>query len=282
MSILKQYLLQPAMVFAENGFATTKDVFTPNKVISKAKMSTVVMVQLTLLFTLWFMYGSELLPNPYEIGVSMWKLLQAGTVIGELLTTLTLIIQSMAITVVVSFAISYLTIIPFFRPLGFVVSKLRFLTLVGLQFAFTIWNHGDLYNLKISLFVFSVSVFFIDSMITIINSIEKERFIHARTIRLSEWRTAWEVIILGTFPKILDAMRSNFAMAWMMLTMIEVISKSDGGIGVIMADQNKYLHLDAVFAMQLMILILAMGQDALFGLLKKKTCGWAFNNIEKR
>ncbi|MEI8252477.1 MAG: nitrate ABC transporter permease [bacterium] len=281
MNIIQTYLLQPVMAFAENGFYTAKDVFTPNKFISKLTMSSIAIFQLFVVLLLWFMFGSKMLPNPYEILVSIVQLLKDGTVIGELLVTIALIIESMIIAVVVSFTISYLTIIPFFRPIGFIVSKLRFLTLVGLQFAFTLWMQ-DAHNLKVSLFVFAVSVFFIDSIITIIKSIERERYVHARTLRFNEWRVAWEVVIQGTFPKVLDAMRSNFAMAWMMLTMIEVLAKSEGGIGVMMSNQNKYLLLDAVFAIQTIILVVAIGQDSLIVLLKRFTCGWSLNNLERK
>jgi NitT/TauT family transport system permease protein len=281
MNIIQTYLLQPVMAFAESGFYTTKHAFTPNKFISRLTMSSITIFQLFLVLFLWFMFGSSMLPNPYEILVALVNLLKEGSVIGELLITIALIIESMLITVVVSFVISYLTIIPFFRPIGFIVSKLRFLTLVGLQFAFSLWMQ-DSHNLKVSLFVFAVSVFFTDSIITIIKSIERERYVHARTLRFNEWRVAWEVVIKGTFPKVLDAMRSNFAMAWMMLTMIEVLAKSEGGIGVMMSNQNKYLLLDSVFAIQTIILMVAIGQDSLIVLLKWFTCGWSLNNLERK
>jgi len=39
------------------------------------------------------------------------------------------------------------------------------------------------------------------------------------------------VIVLGRADAAFDAMRQNAAMGWMMLTMVEGISRSEGGIG---------------------------------------------------
>ena len=48
-------------------------------------------------------------------------------------------------------------------------------------------------------------------------------------------------------------MRQNAAMGWMMLTMVEGISRSEGGVGAMLLNQNKHFHLSAVFAIQLTI-----------------------------
>jgi NitT/TauT family transport system permease protein len=69
------------------------------------------------------------------------------------------------------------------------------------------------------------------------------------------------VIILGKFDKVLEAIRQNFAISWMMIAMVENLCKSDGGIGVIIADQNKYFKFDYVWAIQLLILLTGIGMD---------------------
>ncbi len=102
----------------------------------------------------------------------------------------------MGITILVSLALSYLTVLPFFRPIAFLFTKGRFLTLVGLSFLFTILTHSG-HELKVVLLVFGMSVFFVTSMMSVIQSITRNEFNHARTLRMSEWRVVWEVVILG-------------------------------------------------------------------------------------
>ena len=180
----------------------------------------------------------------------------------------------MLIAIAVSLVISYLTVIPFFRPIAFIISKFRFLTLVGLAFYFALMTHGG-QQLKVSLMVFGITVFFVTSLVTVITQISKNEFNHARTLRMSEWQVVWEVIILGRIDQVFEIIRQNFAIAWMMLTLVEGISRSEGGIGALLLNQNKHLHLDAVFAIQLVILVVGICMDYLIGILKNIFCPYA-------
>ena len=52
-----------------------------------------------------------------------------------------------------------------------------------------------------------------------------------RALGAGELRTLWEVVILGTLDKAFEVLRQNFAMGWTMITMVEGISRSEGGVG---------------------------------------------------
>src|SRR5437867_629398 len=84
---------------------------------------------------------------------------------------------------------------------------------------------------QVALLVFGMTVFFVTSMLDVVAAIPKESFDHARTLRMGEWRTVWEVLVLGTAEKAMDVLRQNAAIGWMMLTMVEGISRSEGGVG---------------------------------------------------
>jgi len=71
-------------------------------------------------------------------------------------------------------------------------------------------------------------------------------------------------------------------MGWMMLTMVEGISRSEGGIGALLLNQNKHFHLEAVFAIQLSILIIGLFQDYMLGVAKKFICPYADLQLEQR
>ena len=158
---------------------------------------------------------------------------------------------------------------------------MRFLSLVGLSFVFTLMMHGG-HNLKVSLLVFGMVVFFVTSMNEEIASIPRDEFNHARTLGMSEWRVVWEVIILGRIDRAFEILRQNFAVAWMMLTMVEGISRAEGGIGALLLNQNKHFRLDAVFAIQATIFIIGLTLDYLFGVAKRFLFPYADLTLEVR
>jgi len=88
--------------------------------------------------------------------------------------------------------------------------------------------------------------------------------------------------VLGRADAAFDAMRQNAAMGWMMLTMVEGISRSEGGIGALLLNQNKHFRLEAVFAIQIAILLIGLFQDYSLGLAKKFLFPYADLQLEKR
>jgi NitT/TauT family transport system permease protein len=228
---------------------------------------------------LWTFSRSELLPSPMEIIGAGSRMISEDNLIQELITSTGLSLVAMFMATILSLLISYSTVLPFFRPFAFLVSKGRFLTLVGLSFVFTLLTSSG-HQLKVSLLVFGITVFFVTSMVEIIRAIPKYEFAHARTLRMSEWQVVWEVIVLGRFDQVFEVIRQNFAISWMMLTMVEGISRAEGGIGTLLLNQNKHFHLDAVFAIQIVILLMGIVLDYSIGLLKKLFCPYADLQLE--
>jgi NitT/TauT family transport system permease protein len=68
----------------------------------------------------------------------------------------------------------------------------------------------------------------------------------------------------------------------MMLTMVEGISRSEGGVGAMLLNQNKHFHLSAVVAIQLTFLVLGLAQDYGIGLLRNVFCPYADLTLERK
>jgi NitT/TauT family transport system permease protein len=85
---------------------------------------------------------------------------------------------------------------------------------------------------------------------------------------MGDWRVVWEVVILGQMDLAFDALRQNAAIGWMMLTMVEGIARSEGGIGALLIDQNKHFHLAGIIAIQIVFLVAGFFQDAFLAWLK--------------
>src|SRR5262249_1502919 len=249
------------------------DLLAPNKVISRTTVRWLIGFQLVMLLAIWFFSPTVFLPKPKEVFQALEEMWAEGLG-GELITSFYLNLQAIALSAILSLLLAYLTVIPFFRPIVALLSKLRFLSMVGLTFFFTLMATTG-HELKLFLLVFSVSVFFLTGMAEVVASIPKESFDLARTLRMGEWRVVWEVVVLGQADKAFEVLRQNAAMGWMMLTMVEGISRSEGGVGAMLLNQNKHFHLSAVFAIQLTILLLGLGQDYAIGILLKIFCPYA-------
>lgn len=243
------------------------DLFSPNKTISKRNVTIMVICQVAIILLLWCTSTSALIPQPVGI-LKAWKdLASSGGLMQDLYASTKLCFHAILISVVVSATMAYLTVLPFFKPSGFIMRKLRFLPMAGLSFVFTLMSTNG-YDLKIKLLVFGVSVFIVDSMIGVVQSVTDNEYNHARTIFGNEWKVVWERVILGKAHQMLNAVKQNFAIAWTMLTFAEGLVRSDGGVGALMLNENKHLQLDSVFAILLSLFFVGILIDYLFGVLR--------------
>ena len=181
---------------------------------------------------------------------------------------------SLLLTILISLSLSYATVIPFFRPVVEAVSKLRFLGLTGLVVPFTLFTGGG-YDLKVAMLTFGMTTFFVTSMAQAVIEIPREQFDHMRVLGASEGRILWEVVIRGTLDKALEVMRQNLAIGWALITMVEGISRAEGGLGAMILNQNKHFKLAEVYAILIVILVVGLLLDYAIALLSRTVCPYA-------
>lgn len=255
-------------------------LFIPNARNSRSVMGIMVAIQIVLALVIWSFSKSPIFPTPLEILRALGRLFSEQDLAYDLWVSTWLCLKSMCIALIISLLITYASVVPFFRPLGFLVSKGRFLTLVGLSFIFTqLFGGGS--TLKSTLMVFGITVFFVTSMLSIIQSIQKYEFYHARTLRMNDWEVLWEVIILGKIDQMFEVVRQNFAIAWTMLTLVEGLVRSEGGIGVILLNNQKFQRFDAIFAIQLVVLLTGIFLDWVFSQMRTFFFPYSMLTVEK-
>ena len=257
------------------------NVFRPNRVVSPLVMRLIAGVEIGIALLVWLASPFKVLPRPDEVLSALQKLWMTQGLGQELATSLGLNVESLAWSSLISLGLAYSTVLPFMRPIVAAIARGRFLSMVGFTFVFTlIWGGG--HPLKTSLLVFGISVFYVTSMAGVIAAIPKAEFDHARTLRMSEWRVVWEVVILGTADKAFEVLRQNAAIGWMLLTLVEGIVRSEGGVGAMLLNQSKYVLLAEVFAIQIVILIVGLLQDFFIGLARRAVCPYADLTLERR
>ncbi len=245
--------------------------FLPNRVLSRTTAAIVIAFWVVATLILWVALPWKTLPTPLEIGRALGTMWWTRGLGPELFTTLKLIASATFFTVVVSLSLSYVTVLPFFRPLVEGVSKLRFLGLTGLVFPFTLMTGGG-YALKVVLLTFGMATFFVTAMAQNVAEIPRSEFDHMRVLGAGEVRIVWEVVVRGTLDKAVDCLRQNVAMGWAMITMVEGISRAEGGIGALILDENKHFLLAEVYALLLVILVVGLAMDYAMGVLGNVLC----------
>ncbi len=255
--------------------------FLPNRIISPNIMRLLIGAEAAIFLVIWINSPFKVLPRPFEVLEALKQLWLKGGLGHELLSSFQLNVQALGLTTLISLAFAYLTVLPVMRPIVAAISKARFLSLVGFPLVFTLIFGGGR-PLQLGLMVFGMSVFFVTSMSSVVEDIPSDQFDYARTLRMNEWRVVWEVVILGTLDRAFEVMRQNAAIGWLMLTMVEGISRAEGGIGVMLLNENRYQKLPEVFAIQIVFLIVGLFQDSLIGLLRRVVCPYAQLTLERK
>src|SRR5205807_1197655 len=146
-------------------------VFSPNRVLSKNTVRLLITALVLTVLVIWVFSPFALLPKPGEVFGALGDMWREGLG-AQLIISFYLNLEAIALSTIVSLLLAYATAMPFFRPIVALLSKLRFLSLVGLTFFFTIMAKSG-HELKLSLLVFSVSVFFVTGMADVIDCIPK-------------------------------------------------------------------------------------------------------------
>ena len=267
----KDAQVSPATKPERSGPALARRVFFPNQVLGQPLVLIVTAFWVALAVTVWSASPWSSLPGPGEVVRAFGTLWWQQGMGPELFSTLKLILHATFLTVVISMLVSYASIIAFFRPVVEAVSKLRFLGLTGLVFPFTLATGGG-YSLKVWLLTFGMSTFFVTAMAQAVLEIPREQYDYMRVMGAGEGRIFWEVVVRGTLDNALDTLRQNLAMGWAMITMVEGISRAEGGVGALILNQNKHFHLAEVYAVLIAILVLGLLLDYLMAISVRVLC----------
>jgi NitT/TauT family transport system permease protein len=255
--------------------------FSPNRAVSPGAMRIIIAVEVAIALLIWINSPFAILPQPGEVLTALQRLWLTQGLGQELATSFKLNLEALGWSTLIALGLSYLTVFPAARPIVAAISRGRFLSLVGFTIVFTLMLR-DGHQVKTAMLVFSVTVFFVTSMASVIAAIPKSEFDYARTLRMSEWRVVWEVVILGTADKAFEVLRQNAAIGWMMLTMVEGIVRSEGGIGVMLLNERKQMVLESVFAIQIVVLVVGLFQDYFIGLVRRVLCPYADITLERQ
>jgi NitT/TauT family transport system permease protein len=248
-----------------------KKIFQPFGRISKQTFIVMMIAQVIIAITMWHVGSNGLIPSPFKVKIAFLHLLETKLLWDNMLVSLGLTVQAMLYSILITLFFAYLSVMPFFKSIAQFIVKCRYLTLTGLIFIFTLLTK-DGSQLKLSLLVFGIVPFFVTSFLAVIINIDKQEYELCKTLGYNNWQTLSEVIIVGKADQVLEILRQNFAISWLMITLVEGLSMSEGGIGTLLIKYNKYNDLTNVIALQMVIFLIGICFDYLLGTMRQ----WLF------
>lgn len=245
-------------------------IFKPFEELNSKNKSFITFSWLILLITFWTICSLgevHLFPTPKQVTEGFIDLWSKGLIV-HLVSSLGLCAKAVLYSVIISLIFSYLTGIPFFKPMGTFISKLRFLPLTGITFYISILIR-DARGIQVWVLVVFMSTFLITSLTQMMKDIPEEEFDHARTLGCNRWEILWEVVIKGRFDYVFELVRQNLAIVWMMLVSVESILMAAGGLGTLIKNDDKLGSNGKVIALQIIIVLVGLTLDFVLTKLRK-------------
>jgi NitT/TauT family transport system permease protein len=242
----------------------------PFESVNKSQRSLIIGVWVLLVVTYWVAASSgtkHLFPTPAQVWEGLVSLYKEGLVV-HIFSSLALFLKATILSILVSLAVVYLSPLPALQPIALTLSKIRFLPLTGITFYLAILV-SNARTMQVSVLLIFMSLYFITSLLAVLKDIPQEEIDHARSLKCSRWEVLWEVVIKGRFDYVIDALRQNLAIIWMMLVTVESILVAAGGLGVLIKNSDKFMNHGRIIALQLVILLIGLLLDSLLNTIRK-------------
>ncbi|MGX7667814.1 ABC transporter permease [Flavobacterium pedocola] len=242
----------------------------PFEKISKTKKTLILAVWIIVLLVVWFVGTSgekHLFPTPAQVLQGFGELYREGLVV-HIFNSLKLCFLSIFLAVILSMLFAYSWPVPALKSVSEFVTKLRFLPFTGLSFYITMII-SEARNMQIWIMVIFLTTFLTTSLIAVIAAIPEEEFDHAKTLKCNRIEVLWEVIVMGRIDHVIDVIRQNLAITWMMLVTVESIVVASGGLGFLIKNSDKFMNHGRIIALQIIILLIGLALDWLINFLRK-------------
>lgn len=247
-----------------------KHFFTPFEVLKKNTRLFIILFWILLVIIFWFvssMGDRHLFPSPKQVITGFTELYNEGLVV-HIASSLLLCFKAIIIAVLISLIFTYLSTIPVIKPVTSTISKLRYLPLTGISFYLAILI-SDARTMQVWVLVVFMSTYLTTSLLSMISAIEQEEFDHARSLKCNRWEVLYQVVIKGRIDHVIEVIRQNLAIVWMMLVTVESILVAAGGLGFLIKNSDKFMNHGRIIALQIVILFVGLSIDFVLNYLRK-------------
>lgn len=239
-----------------------KKWFRPFEEIAGSQRLLITGIWVILVVGYWVFASSgtkHLFPTPGQVWEGLQSLFNEGLVV-HIASSLGLCLKAALISIIISLIIVYLSPLPALKPIAVFLSKLRYLPLTGITFYMSILV-SNARSMQVWVLVVFMSLYFITSLLGVLKDIPDDEINHARSLKCTRWEVLREVVIKGRLDYVLDVLRQNLAIIWMMLVTVESILVAAGGLGVLIKNSDKFANHGRIVALQIVILLIGLLLD---------------------
>lgn len=214
--------------------------------------------------------NNSLLPSPLEVLSSYGTLWKKDNLLGNAAYSIYLNLLGYIIAILIALPIGFLIgLFPLFRALFHRnIDALRFVPLTAVTGLFIAW-FGIETNMKVAFLAFGIIVYLLPVIIQRIDEVEGVYTQTAYTLGASKWQQIKTVFIPAVISRVSDDIRVLVAISWTYIIVAELVNANSGGIGALAFKSARQSHIDKVFAILLLIILIGFVQDKLFSLLDR-------------
>ncbi len=154
-----------------------------------------------------------------------------------------------------------------------VLDPLRFLPISALVPLFIVWFGIDDLQKIVFLFV-GTFVYMLPLVVEAVENVEEVYLQTATTLGASKTQLVRHVLIPGSLPAIGEALRVMNGIGWTYVILAEVIN-ARYGLGALITVAGKRSHVDQIFALVLVILVIGVVTDQILRIVNKQLFSWA-------
>jgi len=247
-----------------------KKIFRPFAKLENKVMLTIGIGWLSLIIGIWLSMGlgeTHVFPTISQVGKGFSELWGEGLTV-HIGSSLWLCARAVFLSIIISLIFAYLSSTPLIKPVATLISKFRYLPLTGISFYITMILN-DARTIQVWILVIFMTTFLTTSLLAMMEEIPEEDFDHARSLGYNRWHILWEVVIKGRFDYVIETIRHNLAIVWMMLVTVESIMAAAGGLGFLIKNSDKFMNHGRIIALQLVILTVGLSLDFTLTFLRK-------------
>lgn len=247
-----------------------KNLLRPFEKVSKKRNLMIVLGWLLLVFVSWAIYSTKethlfpTIPQVWDGFVGLWS----EGLVTHVFRSLWLCLRAVLLSIVIALTLVYLSPIPLLKPLATVLSRFRYLPLTGIAFYITMLVSSGR-SVQIWILVVFMTTYLITSLLAMLKDIPEKEFNHARALGCSRWEILWEVVVKGRLDYVIEIIRQNLAIVWMMLVTVESIMAASGGLGFLIKNSDKFMNHGRIIALQIVILLVGLALDNLLTMTRK-------------
>ncbi|ROO87827.1 NitT/TauT family transport system permease protein [Actinocorallia herbida] len=231
-------------------------------------------------FTLWLLVSeagwvqAEFLPTPSATWSAGWEMAKSGQLADDAWASSSRILWGFGIATLISVPLgilmgAYRSAHAALEP---VIGILRYLPASAFIPLLVIWlGIGE--SSKIALLV--IGVVFFNTLMTadVVKVVPRDLRQVSATLGARQNEILRRVIVPYALPGILDALRVNFAVAWNLVVVAELIA-AESGLGYRIARAGRFLQSDKIFAVLIVIGMIGLAIDVLLRLLRDRIGRW--------